>query len=91
MTSTELPPPALPPVDPDGALDRLMRWAFGRSWRTGLAGFAVLGNTVVVAVNVAVPGTVPPIAVAVGAALAGAATGIGLMLAKDARVSGLPK
>ena len=91
MTSTEAAPPALPPADPGGALGRLMQWAFGRSWRTGLAGFAVLGNAIVVAINVAVPGAVPPIAVAVGAALAGAATGIGLMHAKDARVSGLPK
>lgn len=80
---------AIPP--PDGALDAFMTRMLGRSWRTQLAGLASLACGIVTGIGVASPGVLPPILVAIAAAASPSLAGLGLLVAKDAKVSGLPK
>lgn len=86
MSGPETSPPA-----PDGALDRAMSAVLGRSWRTQLAGFASLVLGAVTAIGAAAPGVIPANVVAVAGALAPIVAGLGLVVAKDAKVTGLPK
>lgn len=92
MTSTEAAPPVVPPPapPPDGLLDRIMSAVFGRSWRTQLAGFASLGCGTVTALG-AVDDLLPHKLVIAAGAMAPLIAGAGLLVAKDAKVSGLPK
>lgn len=75
-----------PPPGPDGLLDRSMTWLFGRSWRTGAIG--VLG--IAASIVPMIPG-LPPDVHAIAITIAPMIPNIGLMLAKDSRVSGLPR
>ncbi len=72
---------AAPP--PDGLLDAGMTKLFGRSWRTGAIGLLGIGAAVIPMI----PG-LPPGLHDAAAALAQVLPNLGLMLAKDARVSG---
>ena len=72
--------------DEDGKIGQfLTRW-FGRSYRTTLAG----GLTVLCQVVAMVPGVRPDVA-HMAQVIAGLAGGVGLLIAKDARVSGAPR
>lgn len=79
-----VPPPA-PPELPDGLIETQLVRFFGRSYRTTLAGIVALLATVAPFV----PG-IPSSVVDVLHAIAGAAMGAGLLIAKDSRVSGRP-
>lgn len=70
---------------PDGLLPSLLGHIFGRSWRTQLAGFVAL----VCGVLPLIPG-IPPQVAEVCRVLAPLAIGGGFIVAKDAKVSGLP-
>ena len=74
-----------PHHDDDGKIGAfLARW-FGRSYRTTLAG----GLTVSCQLVAMLPG-VPPNVAHMAQVIAGLAGGAGLLIAKDARVSGKP-
>lgn len=64
---------------------------FGRSYRTTIAGWAsmILGGAV--AIGTMAPGVIPPEIVRIAAALAPIIASGGLIVAKDSRVSGLPR
>jgi hypothetical protein len=70
----------------DGAIDRFMSRIFGRSWRTTCGGLTSL----LLGVLAFAPG-VPPAVKDFAREIAPIVAGGGLILAKDARVSGLPK
>lgn len=71
---------------PDGAIDAALTKVFGRSWRTSLTGAAAL-----IAGAIALLPGISPTVVEVARMVALAATGSGLMLAKDRGVSGAPR
>jgi hypothetical protein len=75
----------LTPTD-DGLIDRALTAVFGRSYRTTLAGWAGLACAVVQLLPF-VPHPVQDAAKALGPLILGS----GLIVAKDNRVSGLPK
>ncbi len=75
-----------PRHEPDGALDAFMARIFGRSWRTSCAGLLAL----LVGIVAVIPG-LPPQVTETAKALDVLLIGGGLMLAKDSRISGLPK
>jgi hypothetical protein len=70
------------PVD-DGAVGVFLSRVFGRSYRTTLAGLVT-----VVAQGVALAPGVDPVVAHWAQVLAGLASGAGLLIAKDSRVSG---
>lgn len=73
-----------PPAEPDGLLDRGMTAIFGRSWRTGIAGLTGAALTIVAAwTTIEAPVTWEKVA----PLLPSIAMSLGLMGAKDARVS----
>lgn len=72
--------------DDDGAVGRFLSRVFGRSYRTTLAGLVT-----VVAQGVALAPGVDPAVAHWAQVLAGMASGAGLLIAKDSRVSGRPK
>ncbi len=76
------------PLDHDdgGAVGRFLSRLFGRSYRTTLAGLVT-----VVAQGVALAPGVDPSVAHWAQVLAGLASGAGLLIAKDSRVSGMPK
>jgi hypothetical protein len=78
-------------VDDGGAVGRALTHVFGRSYRTTIAGVCATIAGGIVAVGTALPGFVPHQAVVIAAALAPIFGGAGLLVSKDARVSGLPK
>ncbi len=75
-----------PTHDDGGAVGRFLSRVFGRSYRTTLAGLVT-----VVAQGVALAPGVDPSVVHWAQVLAGMASGAGLLIAKDSRVSGMPK
>lgn len=84
--NTKNVPAMQPPSDDDGILVVGLRKVLGRSWKTSLAGLLGIGSTVVAAVA-----TVPPDQLSVRALmpfLPGVLTAIGVLLSKDANVSG---
>lgn len=83
--STSPDPTTQEVIDRGGFIERKMTFLLGRSWRTTLLGLTSL----VCGVAVAVPGVPLPI-VEVCKVILPIASGSGLMLAKDARVSGPP-
>jgi len=70
---------------PDGALESWLVGVFGRSYRTTIAGLIALLATVLPFVDGVPQGVVDALH-----AVAGLAAGAGLLIAKDARVSGQP-
>lgn len=68
-----------------GLVHRKLEQWFGRSWRTTLLG----ALTLLCGVIVTVPG-MPPDLVEIAKYLLAPASGLGIMLAKDQRVSGVP-
>ena len=72
--------------DDGGAVGRLLSRLFGRSYRTTLAGLVT-----VVAQGVALAPGVDPSVAHWAQVLAGLASGAGLLIAKDSRVSGMPR
>jgi hypothetical protein len=72
------------PLDDDGGIvGRFLSRIFGRSYRTTIAGVVT-----VLAQGVALAPGVPPEVAHWAQVLAGLASGAGLLIAKDARVSG---
>lgn len=83
MSSAPAAPPA--PTPPDGLLDSAMTTLFGRSWRTGVTGFLGVALSVAAVVStVDAPVTWQKLA----PLLPGLAASLGLMVAKDGKVSG---
>ena len=78
-------------TDPDngGAFGAALRWAFGRSWRTTIAAWGALAATLISAVAAMsdAPHPIVKWAPIVGQFLMAA----GLMITKDARVTGLDR
>jgi hypothetical protein len=72
--------------DDDGAIGAFLRRIFGRSYRTTIAGIVT-----VVAQGVALAPGVDPSVAHWAQVIAGLASGAGLLIAKDARVSGAPR
>lgn len=80
----------LAPANPLGAVGKALEFLFGRSYRTTLAGWAAVACGAIVALNAA--GVHEPRAlVAAATALGPLVGGAGLLVAKDSRVTGLPK
>lgn len=77
---TDAPDPIL---DDGGAVGRFLARIFGRSYRTTIAGVVT-----VLAQGVALAPGMPPDVAHWAQVLAGLASGAGLLIAKDARVSG---
>lgn len=79
------------PIDDGGAIGRVLTGIFGRSYRTTIAGIVATASAAVLGIGAAAPHMVPHqlmlIASVVGPLLGGA----GLIVAKDARISGKPK
>ena len=73
-------------LDDEGALGRFLARIFGRSYRTTLAGLVTVG-----AQGIALAPGMDPSAAHWAQVVAGFAGGAGLLIAKDNRVSGLPK
>ena len=84
MADLDAPPPV--PHDEDGAIGRFLSRLFGRSYRTTLAGLIAT-----VAQGVALAPGVDPAVQHWAQVVAGFASGAGLLIAKDSRISGLPK
>lgn len=82
----EPPHDAPSPVDDDGHIGRFLSALFGRSYRTTLSGLVA-----VVAQGVALAPGVDPAVQHWAQVVAGFASGAGLLIAKDSRVSGKPK
>ena len=74
------------PIHDDGAIGAFLARVFGRSYRTTLAGLVT-----VVAQGIALAPGVDPTVAHWAQVLAGMASGAGLLIAKDSRISGLPK
>ena len=72
--------------DDGGAVGRFLSRLFGRSYRTTLSGLVA-----VVAQGVALAPGVDPSVAHWAQVIAGFASGAGLLIAKDSRVSGMPK
>jgi hypothetical protein len=72
--------------DDDGAIGAFLHRIFGRSYRTTIAGIVT-----VVAQGVALAPGVDPSVAHWAQVIAGLASGAGLLIAKDARVSGAPR
>jgi hypothetical protein len=75
-----------PTHDDGGAVGRFLSRVFGRSYRTTLAGLVAT-----VAQGVALAPGVDPAVQHWAQVVAGFASGAGLLIAKDSRVSGRPK
>ena len=73
-------------AEPDGLLATYLARYLGRSYRTTLAGLVS-----VVASGVALPPGVDPSVAHWAQVIVGLASGAGLLIAKDARVSGRPQ
>lgn len=69
-------------------LDSALTKVFGPSYRTTLAGWAALACAVTIGVDTAAPHTLPHLAVVVAGVLGPLVGGAGLIVAKDARVTG---
>lgn len=77
--------------DDGGIVGGFFAKLFGRNYRTTLAGAGATIAASVVAVNAAAPGLIPHEVVTVASVAGAFLSGAGLIVAKDARVSGLPK
>ncbi len=76
----------VPHLDDEGAIGAFLAKIFGRSYRTTLAGLVT-----VVAQGIALAPGVDPSVAHWAQVAAGLASGAGLLIAKDSRISGLPK
>ncbi len=82
---------AAPAADDGGALGRFLTGIFGRSYRTTIAGALATASAGIVAVGTAAPHLVPHQVLLIASVLGPLLGGAGLLVAKDSRVSGLPR
>ncbi len=77
--------------EPDGFIDEKMSKIFGRSWRTSVGAWGGFACSIVVVADQFVANPILHAASGICMALGLSSASMGLMRAKDAKVTGLPK
>ena len=81
------PPPQTPPNgdddDDEGEVGNWFTKMFGKSWKTSAAGIIAIMCSIVQGLQVALPGQLPPLLVAIAGVIGPLVGGVGLLAAKD--------